>query len=240
VFDEGVSGLEIGKRGEVAVGGVEHLDAVGEAEGGDAGIVDFRAGELGPAGQAGELPEVGFAFGEEQEGFALEPVLKKGQGGINGSARAVNAGVGGDAEEFVEAGPGNRPGTKRITESFERVECHGVKSRVLPVGIDEDIGVQCDHAVSDLLAVAEGAQLVPRNRGCLGCEALAGHDPDVSRNRFGMHKSGLVSEPKTKGFMHGGTHRDAVAGGLLFESRRQIVSNVDRGFHKNTVYRIVK
>lgn len=124
---------------------------MGEAEGCDAGIVNLWAGQFCATREPCELEKMSFCLREENEGLALEPVFEKGKSGIDGTGRAVDAGVGRDADELVDAGPGNRPGGVAVAEMVERGEGWVMKRGVLPMGVDEDVGIQGDHERSSRL-----------------------------------------------------------------------------------------
>lgn len=138
-------GFDLGEAGEIAVCGVEKVDAVGKAERGDAGIVNEGAGELGVAGQNGQFSKMGFAFGKQHERRAGQPIFEKIQGGFERRGWAVDTKMGDNAKELMQAGPRNGPGCGAVAELIDDIQGRDMKWGILPMGIDEDIGIQGYH-----------------------------------------------------------------------------------------------
>lgn len=107
--NERIFRFESGKEGKVPVGGVEGFDAVGQAKGGDSGIVNFGPLKFGFFGDFAECLEVGRAFGEELQGGTLEPVVEEGERDRKARGWRVNSRVSADADELMDARPRDGP-----------------------------------------------------------------------------------------------------------------------------------
>ena len=143
--DEGVAGFEAGEAGEVAVGSPEFADAVVEAEGGDAGVVDGAAANLAGVEQFEEDFLVAGAFAEE-DAMGILAIIADGGHGLGGSGGGgVNAWIGGDGDEFVDRGPGDGPAFGRFRKSGHGLMGRCVVAMLAEERVNEKVGVNGDH-----------------------------------------------------------------------------------------------
>ena len=133
--------------GKIPIGGEKHINTMGKANGCYARVMHFRPDEFGPAGEPGKMSKMGRSLGEKQKRLALKPVFQKCQCHVDGSRRAVDARMGNNTDELMEAGPRNGPWRGVIAKSRETLYGSPVKRGVLPVGIDKNIGINGNHAV---------------------------------------------------------------------------------------------
>jgi hypothetical protein len=143
--DQGVSRPEPGEAAEVAIGRPELIDSVIDAECGDAGVVhqgprDEARLDLRPEGHP-----VLLGLGEQHEARSLQPRVDLRERIRERRRRCVAARVGDDAEELVNARPGYRPGRDPFGELRDAAAGRLEPGRVLPVRVDEDVGVDRDH-----------------------------------------------------------------------------------------------
>jgi hypothetical protein len=138
--------LEGGEGGEVTVGGPELVNAVVETEGRDAGVVDFGSLDFASEGEVAEFVEVSGAFSQEPEGGTGLPGRECVEGYVRRSGRAIDFGVGDDGEEFMKAWPRDRPWLAGGGECVDLGEGGLVPWGILAMAVDEDVGVDGDHA----------------------------------------------------------------------------------------------
>lgn len=140
-----IRGLEGREAAEVAVGRPELPDSVGRAERCDARVVDAWAGDAPCVEQSTKLCPVLGALGEELETRRLEPGVDLTASRVGRRGWIPDARVSGDGQEFVDAGPGDRPGGAALCELP-----HAGSGALVPLGlcavrVQENVGVDGDH-----------------------------------------------------------------------------------------------
>jgi hypothetical protein len=107
--NERIPCLQIREAREIAIGGPELGDAVGEAEGGDAGVMHFGAGDLPREKQSLEDRPVTGGLAQEYDARRSQESSHLPEGTLELRWRAVDLRMSGDGQEFMDARPGNSP-----------------------------------------------------------------------------------------------------------------------------------
>ena len=94
LFYQRVAGFEFREPREIAVGGPEFAHAMVQAEGGNAGVMNARAGQFGGQRQFAQCFIITGAFGEEMQLRRAKQLFQKTQGFGQRGGRLVNAGMG--------------------------------------------------------------------------------------------------------------------------------------------------
>jgi hypothetical protein len=107
--NERIPFLQIREAREIAIGGPELGDSVGEAEGGDAGVMHFGAGNLPREKQSLEDRPVAGGLAQEYDARRSQESSHLLEGTRELRWRAVDLRMSGDGQEFMDARPGNSP-----------------------------------------------------------------------------------------------------------------------------------
>jgi len=102
-------------------------------------VMDTGAGQLRRARKSAEFLKVAGAFGKQLQLRRAKYRFQKTQGLAQSGCRLVNAGMRGDANEFMDAGPRKRPG--RGNGSNRRLELEGELA-----DSDFSLGLPAKHA----------------------------------------------------------------------------------------------
>jgi hypothetical protein len=143
---EGIADEEAGEAGEIAIGRPEFADAVSTHKGGDSGVVNHGAGDIGLGGEQGQVFEITRALAEQAEGGALHPIGNLGEGVSQRRGRLVYPRVGDDGDELVQVVPSDRPGRSALGEAAKAFGGWAVMRRIPADGVDEDLGVDGGHS----------------------------------------------------------------------------------------------
>ena len=141
-----IARLELRKRGEIPIRRPEFAHAVVQAQSGDAGVVNARAGESGSQCQVAKFFEIPGAFRKDVQTAACHPRLHGRKGFREGRGWPENSIMGNDTDEFMDARPRDRPWRGLMPQGINQFLCLCVKFAVLAVRINQQVGINRDHA----------------------------------------------------------------------------------------------
>ena len=135
------------------------------------------------------------------------------------SRRIVNAGMGDDGQELMQARPGDRPLGTAFGQLRDDLIRLGMPGRIGTVGMDQDIGVEGDQVLAH--PIDEVPQLLPIAFRNAPLESFAFEDvpPQAEPARR------PVREPQPQGLFHHGTKRAVFFSRPGFGFVQQVISN---------------
>ena len=131
---------------EVPVGGPELVGAVVPAERGDPRVMHLWADDAARRHQSAQLVPVAVRLAEQDQRRGLYPRGDLVEGELKRRGRAVDPRMGDDAEEFVDARPGDGPGGAVFSQFRHAADGAVVPGRILSMGVDKQIRVDGDQA----------------------------------------------------------------------------------------------
>ena len=134
-----------GKAAEVAIRSPKLRDAVGEAQGGDLGIVNHWPRDSARGQLALQNLPMRVGLGQQSGHRRRQPCIDLGGGLLHRRRRIVDPRVRHDGQELMHAGPRQAPKHTPRRQRPHTGAGLGMPLRVLSVGIDEDIRVDGDQ-----------------------------------------------------------------------------------------------
>ena len=107
--DQRIDDPQFWKSAEIAVGRKQFAHAVAPAKGDNPRIMDPRADDARVGEQCAQPGPVRLRLGQQPQGRRLHPGVDLLERAWERRRRRVDAGMGCDRQEFMPAGPGNRP-----------------------------------------------------------------------------------------------------------------------------------
>lgn len=127
---------------EIAVRAPKFLDAMCQAKGSNARIMKNRASQFTRQGDFFQAIQMSWTFRKHSQSRSLEERLQKGECLGYRTGGAVNPGMGYDGQKFMQNRPGQGPGRRALGQAGYGFLGLLMKWRILPVGINEDLGIQ--------------------------------------------------------------------------------------------------
>ena len=146
VPDQRIDRHQPGESAEVAIRGPQLAHAVLPAQRRDPRVVNLRSGDPAPGEQAPQCRPVRRRFGQQRERRRFEPGIHLVEGPGQRRGWSIDARMRHDGEKFVQARPGNGPGRRAFGKPRHALERDFVERRILAVRIDQNIGIDGDHA----------------------------------------------------------------------------------------------
>lgn len=134
-----------GEAAKVTVCRPQLVDAMLPAQRCHPGIVDAGTDHLAGREEGAQGRPVARRFAEERDGRRLQPRVDLIERTVERSWRHVDAGVGDDGEKLMQARPWDRPGLRAFGERGQPLQGGAMKGRVLTMGIDENVGIDCNQ-----------------------------------------------------------------------------------------------
>ena len=125
LFHQRVAHFKLRKGGEIAIRRPQFACTVMETKGGNARVVNAGAFQPRRGGNVPQLLEVAGALGQQVQLRGREQGVHKAQRFRKGGRRFVDAGMCGDTNEFVDAGPRNGPGCRLMAQGINRFSIYG-------------------------------------------------------------------------------------------------------------------
>jgi hypothetical protein len=155
------------KATEIPVSGPQFSDPVETAERCDARVVDLRAGDPPFLQGTPQLRPVTVGLGHKDQTGGFEPCRYLIDRHGERRRRRVNSRVGHDGQELVETRPGNAPRGSPFCQFGDPVVGDVMPRRVLPMGVNEQVGVESDHPPRPSYAISRVfSQEAPDTPGC--------------------------------------------------------------------------
>ncbi|MGH9470905.1 MAG: hypothetical protein ACRD1N_11265 [Terriglobia bacterium] len=150
-----VHGLQPLKPAEIAISSDELLDAMLKTECDNVRIMNQVTRRLRFADGLIEDHRVMFRFAEQHERGGRQYLSQVVQSDFDRDRRMENAGVSDDPEEFISAGPWNRPRKRAFRQAFQQRACYGVAPARLNLGINQYVGVDRLHTSASIHQIEE-------------------------------------------------------------------------------------
>lgn len=116
-----------------------------QANRGDSGVVDFRALDFSCGRLFGECFEVTRTFAQQPQAGTGLPCSERFERGRQWRRWIVDLRVGHNGQEFMDAGPCDRPRSAGIRKRGDTIQSFLMPRRVFPVRVNEDVGIDSDH-----------------------------------------------------------------------------------------------
>jgi hypothetical protein len=145
---EGVLGDQFREAAEIAIRRQQRPDAVAQAQGSDARVVDRPSLHGRPLEHLLQRVPEALTFVQENQRRRLEPAPDLLEGIGSRRRRIVDPRMGDDGVELVEAGPGNGLRCATLGQGGDDGVRRRVPGGVRAMRVDEDVGVDGGHRTS--------------------------------------------------------------------------------------------
>lgn len=146
VADQWVRHRKTGEAAEVAVGRPKLAHAVLAAQRRDPRIMDQRSGNPTGGEQRTQNRPMRPRLGQERQSRRFEPSIDLFEGSRQRRRRRIDPRMRHNGEEFVQARPGNGPDRRPFRQFRYASAGDLVERRLLAMRVDEDVGIEGDHA----------------------------------------------------------------------------------------------